>query len=190
MSQEYSFIDVWSLDADDLEFIPKPVVAVIFLFPVKESSSVYQLDHGANKDVIFIKQTIPNACGTIALLHALTNNVQIVEKNAEFIFDLKKTKESHRAAFLENSDTLKEIHKSFAVQGQTVGEASDTDLHFICFIEKNGKMYELDGRNAGAKEVGVIKQGLLNDACLTIKDIMNKDPEELNFTTLALAKGG
>jgi len=91
--------------------------------------------------------------------------------------------------FLENSSFLKEIHKSFAAQGQTVGEASDTDLHFICFVEKSGKLYQLDGRNSSPKEICKIKQSLLHDACMAIKDIMKKDPQEMNFTTLALVKG-
>lgn len=189
LSKEYSFIDIWSLEGEDLEFIPKPVVAVVFLFPVKDNMSPDKSHHESDGDVIFIKQTIPNACGTIALLHALSNNTHILKENAGFIFDLIKTKESDRSVFLENSNAIKEIHKDFAVQGQTVGEASDTDLHFICFVEKNGKMYELDGRNSGPKQVGIIQQTLLHDACLAIKEIMNKDPEEMNFTTLALAKG-
>ena len=164
-------------------------MAVVFLFPIKPNSTL-ETDGSklADNDVVFIKQTIPNACGTIALLHALTNNSQIVQENSDLVFDLIKLKESDRSQFLEESKTLKEIHKSFATQGQTNGEALESDLHFVCFIEKNGKLYELDGRRSGPKEVCQIQNSLLHDACMNIKQIMSQDPNELNFTTLALVK--
>lgn len=50
-------------------------------------------------------------------------------------------------------------------------------------------MYELDGRSCGPKELCTIRDNLLSDACAVIKTKMKNDPEEMNFTTLALVKG-
>ena len=185
LSREYSFTDIWSLEEEDLEFIPKNVAAVVFLFPADDIPQ----DQGSNvSDLVFIKQTIPNACGTIALLHALTNNAEIVDANSDFIFDLVKLDPSERPQFLEKSSKLKEIHSSFAVQGQTIGEEVQTNLHFVCFIQRNGIIYELDGRLKGPKEVSKVNKSLLVDSCHYIKQVMLKDPKEVNFTTLALVK--
>lgn len=32
-------------------------------------------DHGYNKNLIFIKQIVSNACGTIAVIHSVANNL-------------------------------------------------------------------------------------------------------------------
>jgi len=53
-----------------------------------------------------------------------------------------------KAKYLEDSKDLASVHSEYSVKGQTtVSEADDdVDLHFICFIQKDGDLYELDGR--------------------------------------------
>ena len=61
--------------------------------------------------------------------------------------------------------------------------------HFICFTEVNGNLYELDGRKKSAINHGPSSsETLLNDACNVIKQFMQRDPEEMRFTILALAR--
>lgn len=74
-------------DPELLAMIPRPCVAIIFLFPLtekylefkeEEEARLTKLEQNVSPDVVFFKQTIDNACGMIALLHSLANNESIV----------------------------------------------------------------------------------------------------------------
>jgi len=84
---------VFGLDSELLGLVPRPVAAVMLLFPItdkyedariEEDKKLEQLqgeadnaNNGANSnkdDVFFVKQTIGNACGTMGLIHAICNN--------------------------------------------------------------------------------------------------------------------
>lgn len=63
--------------------VPRPVLAVLFLFPVTKKYQEYQeSEHEKRKgtkqkispNVYFTKQTIRNACGTVGVIHSLANN--------------------------------------------------------------------------------------------------------------------
>ncbi len=83
MSDILKFVDVWSIrDKDQLEFIPRPILALIVIFPDKDvakaaipsfrkSASMSELASG----VLWFKQKIYNACGLYAILHAVCNGV-------------------------------------------------------------------------------------------------------------------
>lgn len=117
----WNIVDVYGLDEDILEFVPKPVKSVILLFPCSEAVSIDQIiylfmyikntgkatffhnvkfvifinkiflnqyeKHRSEEDaalqdnppetpsdVFYMKQIIHNACGTIALVHAIANS--------------------------------------------------------------------------------------------------------------------
>lgn len=42
VSENYQLMDVYALDADALEFIPRPVIALIFLFPCNGMQHIEQ----------------------------------------------------------------------------------------------------------------------------------------------------
>ncbi len=76
------FEDVLSLDGP--HFFPRPVLALILVLPTTESyesqkaveDKIYEEVSGEdNEDIIWYKQTINNACGFCAILHALSNGV-------------------------------------------------------------------------------------------------------------------
>jgi ubiquitin carboxyl-terminal hydrolase L3 len=84
VSESLEFQDVLSLDdADILAFLPRPVHALILVFPttdtyeerVREKDSCLEqyLGNAVDGDVLFFKQTINNACGLYAVLHAVCN---------------------------------------------------------------------------------------------------------------------
>merc|ERR1719245_1676245 len=84
MLKGHNFTDIWGFDDDMLAFVPKPVVACVFLFPSckeiadykkKQKEELEKKPQKVSKNLFYVRQhdKIGNACGTIALLHALTN---------------------------------------------------------------------------------------------------------------------
>ena len=76
----YCINDVLSTEEWAIEMVMKPILAVIFLYPVKTITDEYMTIEKENIDVngqivsnniFYMKQTIGNACGTIALIHAV-----------------------------------------------------------------------------------------------------------------------
>ena len=101
-------------------------------------------------DVYFMKQTVGNACGTIALIHSVANNLDTIELAKESILQsfIKATQEmdaDQRAAKLETDVGLSTAHEESAAEGQTEAPDRDykLDLHFIAFVAKNGSLYQL-----------------------------------------------
>ncbi|KHJ41111.1 ubiquitin carboxyl-terminal hydrolase, family 1 [Trichuris suis] len=150
--------DIVSFDREDLTYLPSEVLAVLLLFPVTEkyeksccelqtSSLTGQSDFP--KDLFFVKQTVKNACGMVALLHALGNNPSFL-RLPSFVADfLKITKDStpeERGALMASSAELVAL-QSFAAklgQSQAIGAQEDVFHHFICFVKgSDGKLYEL-----------------------------------------------
>ena len=84
VSTSLAFQDVLSIDDPDLlAFIPRPVLALVLVFPTSDSyesqktkeEALVQPYHGSGKDenVIWFKQTINNACGLYGILHSVSN---------------------------------------------------------------------------------------------------------------------
>lgn len=84
LSDSLSFHDVYSLDdASLLAFVPRPVSALLLVFPVSkgyeaarqaedEPLPVYE-GSGPEEEVLWFRQTIRNACGMMGLLHLACN---------------------------------------------------------------------------------------------------------------------
>jgi ubiquitin carboxyl-terminal hydrolase L3 len=79
-----SFHDVLSLTEPELlDWIPRPVLALVLVLPttkkyeedvaLEEAKRNVYTGHGDNEDVVWFRQTIGNACGLYAILHALCN---------------------------------------------------------------------------------------------------------------------
>ncbi|KAI0565281.1 Ubiquitin carboxyl-terminal hydrolase 1 [Gracilaria domingensis] len=219
LSPVLSFCDVWSLDL--LDMVPSPQYAVILLFPLTdkivaaeaEVASRYETD--SSKQPFFCKQTIGNACGTIAVLHAALNTFGSafpLRENSFFDKFWKSTREidaSQRAVKLQEDDALDSIHEEFAQdlwlitdlaldvwlkqQGQTSAPSADekVGVHFVCFVERDGTLYELDGRKDYPVKHGPSTPAtvLQDTACVIKEKFMALDPAENRFTILALSLG-
>ena len=52
-----------------------------------------------------------------------------------------------RALFLEKDNEVEEKHDQTAKDPNSISDfQQDTNIHFICFVQKGGILYELDGR--------------------------------------------
>lgn len=202
LSPLLSFTDIFSLDDPDLlAFLPRPMEGIILLFPVtdayekfKDSEKVEPID---NSKIVWLKQVVKNACGLYALLHLLLNLPEgfIVQNSAISNF--------RHSLINENSDPIslvqniaKQMYSSFSQQGQTEAPQAEenVELHFVSFIKKGSKIYELDGRRTGPvlldTTANVDKDILSNDSVSKrVKKYMSlvTDDNALNFALMGLA---
>ncbi|KAG6856669.1 hypothetical protein H0H87_002046 [Tephrocybe sp. NHM501043] len=206
------FHDVFGLDPDLLSFVPRPAKAVVLLFPITEPLESKRKMEDEKKaegqplvdpTVFWIKQTISNACGTIGLLHALTNsNVTFAPESAiaQFINQCKDKTPEERAKLLETTPLFANIHAEAASSGQTeVPTDLDTDLHFTCFVRAPAvrgpgspggyRIIELDGRREGPVDRGECGPDFLESVAQTVKDHYLANTTSVQFNMLALGPG-
>ena len=93
------------------------------------------------------------------------------------------------AEILSEDDSLDAAHEGAAAEGQSNQiEQGEVDTHFICFVCKEGSLYELDGRKSFPINHGPSSTDtLLPDAARVIEDFIKRDEGELRFTIVALA---
>lgn len=82
VSPNIVFEDIFALDEPDL--LPRPALAVVLIFPTTERYQAKKCQFeatrtdysgsGLHEPVIWFKQTINNACGLYAILHAVCNS--------------------------------------------------------------------------------------------------------------------
>ncbi|KAL3366069.1 hypothetical protein AABB24_010959 [Solanum stoloniferum] len=199
-ANEAECCDVYGLDEELLEMVPKPVLAVLFLYPLTSQSEEERIKqdsetkvHDPSSTVYYMKQTVGNACGTIGLLHAIGNiTSQIKLTEGSFLDKFFKSTSSmdpmQRALFLENDREMEVAHSVAATAGDTEA-TDDVNTHFICFTCVDGQLYELDGRRAGPITHGASSpSSLLKDAARVIKKIIEKNPDSINFNVIAISQ--
>ncbi|CAB4436423.1 unnamed protein product [Rhizophagus irregularis] len=200
VSKDWAYTDVLGLDDELLLMVPQPVKAVILLFPItenyekdrkEEAKKIQENGQEVSSNVVFFRQTISNACGTIGLLHTLASNTDVIKIDGPLKSLLDKTKNltpEERAKVLEEDEGLAEAHQASASSGQTKAPRADEDVnsHFAAFVEKDGSLYELDGRKPFPINHGKCTD-LLKDSAKIIKKFMNRDPDKIEFTVIALS---
>ncbi|KAL5282771.1 UCHL3 family protein [Megaselia abdita] len=200
VSEMWSISDVFGLDNELLAYTQTPVKAVIFLYPLSDKSEKFQEEESKAlaesptkipEELYFIKQFVPNACGTIALIHAVANMKDIEITDGFFKTFIEKTRNfspEERGKLLENDETLSKAHQELAVEGQTSHNPEEPVLlHFIAFVHKNGRLFELDGRKVSPVDHGpTTEDTLLNDAASVVKKFMARDPDDVRFTVLVI----
>jgi ubiquitin carboxyl-terminal hydrolase L3 len=229
MSPNYEWVDVLSFEEELLAFLPQPIHALIFLYPVRESvygfldssklsegkvpacpddtNTLVEEDEELSEPVdeqltlqehrwpFFMKQTISNACGMIALLHALANSLDKLEHDstgliARFVQQTKSLSPEQRAKVLETSEDIAQVHEELAQQGQTGTPHIDdeVDLHFVAVVEHEGHVWELDGRkDKPIPHHRTSSKGFLHTAGAICRRWMEDHPLCLNFSAIALA---
>ncbi|CDF37373.1 unnamed protein product [Chondrus crispus] len=199
VSPDLVFSDVWSLEL--LDMVPAPCHAVLLLFPltpklrnaeVADSTSLTDSPDAP----YFVRQTIGNACGTIALIHAALNAGRLAPAPSPDSFlsrfgeATKDMTPDDRAKALMEDASLDAVHGQFAAQGQTAAPSptEKVDLHFVAFVHKAGKLWLLDGRRDKPFECGPCEEGnvLRSSAKIVMDRFMKADPTEQRFTILAL----
>eukprot|EP01136_Pigoraptor_vietnamica_P012224 Opistho-1_new@51921 len=200
---DYSYVDVYGLDDDLLAMVPEPVLAVLLLFPITpkyeehrhaEQAAIDAKGQHMSPNVYFMRQTIDNACGTIGILHSIANNSRRIPLGGylkEFLEKTQPMTPAERGAHLEGVKEISVAHQESASEGQTEAPPleADTNLHFICFADVDGHVYEFDGRKPFPINHGKrTSDSLLRDVAPVIQSFMRRDPDQVNFSMLALVK--
>jgi len=195
--------DVYGLDEELLAMVPQPVKSLILLHPINDKEEEFKAQQEAKVDadgqevsdnVYFMKQCVGNACGTVALIHAVANNTGTIDLSdgplKEFLEKTKAMSPDDKGTALENDEGIAKAHEESAQEGQTEAPDRDTklDLHFVAFVEVDGNLYELDGRKKFPINLGPTSpDSLLQDAAKACREFINRDPEETRFAMVALA---
>ncbi|CAG9761809.1 unnamed protein product [Ceutorhynchus assimilis] len=208
--EKWTIVDVYGLDAETLAWVPRPVLALILLFPYNkklldyvegEAEEIKKKGQVVADDLFYMKQYIPNACGSIALIHCIANNAEKVElKDGPFkkiLEDSKNLSPEAKGEMLSNIDTNSEAyklitaHQELAMEGQTEANPNDkVNHHFVAFVHKGGNIYELDGRKEFPINHGpTTDDTFLEDASNVCKKFIQRDLEDINFTIMALCQG-
>ena len=201
------FIDVWSFDEEMLFMFPQPILAVCVLYPgskvdeLRKSGLTILPPEPKGSQCFYIRQRgedVGNACGTIAVIHSVANNLDqlILEPESPFLKFCQQSSlnaeqladELNKAEFLHAATTV------VASEGQTATpDAEDeVDSHFIAFVRnKASRLVELDGQKPGPVDHGVCAPEEVFAKALRIvrEDLMTKDPGNVNFCVLALTTG-
>lgn len=206
LPERYSFHDVLSVEEWSLGMIPENVVSILLLFPISSASEEERRTtaclESANS-VYYMKQNIGNACGTIAVLHALLNmysadpsafdSDSYVARMHAASFDLSG---ASRGEWLEKDDEIEHAHLAIETMGQSAAPTDndlEVDTHFVCFLtENNGDhVIELDGRREGPVLRGTVTDEISfpKIALQVIRDeFMARNPSDIRFSLLALCE--
>jgi len=207
--EKWNIVDVYGLDSDALAWVPRPVLALILLFPCsdkfyeyakKEAEEINDKGQVLVDDIFYMKQYVSNACGSIALIHSVANNVEKLDLQdgtfKKILEDSKNLSPEEKGEMLlkvnSNSEAYKLItaHQELAMEGQTEANPNEkVNHHFVAFVPRGGYLYELDGRKDFPINHGPTNdETFLEDAAKVCQGFIERDSEDVNFTIMALTQ--
>ncbi|XP_060939426.1 ubiquitin carboxyl-terminal hydrolase isozyme L1 [Limanda limanda] len=196
--ESWRFEDVLGLEGEQLSAVPRPCCALMLLFPLTQQHESFrekQADKVAEEsEVYFLKQTIVNSCGTVALLHAVANNKSKLTFETDsalkkFLDETANMSADDRAKHLEKNQTICDAHNEAAQLGQCRPEADKVNFHFITFVNIKGQLYEFDGRMTGAVKHGATKdESFITDAAKVCSGFVEREKGEVRFSAVALCQ--
>lgn len=191
--------EIWSLDPDSFEAL-KPVHGLIFLFkwaPNTDSDGTIVQDNRLQK-IFFASQVINNACATQAILSILLNCTHSDLVLGDTLTNFKEFSQDLdpglRGLTLSNSDTVREVHNSFARQqmfefDEKAAKKDDDVFHFVSYLPIDGRLYELDGLKSGPIDLGAIPPN--SDWLEVVQPVIEKrmqkySNDEIHFNLMAV----
>ncbi|EZG44349.1 putative ubiquitin carboxyl-terminal hydrolase [Gregarina niphandrodes] len=133
-----------------------------------------------DRPVWFTRQFEKNACGPVAIMHAVMNiarpDLIDCDKLAEF------------AGNFQSGSQAANCDLAHAGQTKPPVNLDDVSEHFVAFIPNDGHLYELDGRMNGPIDHGPCDDDNWTQAAFeTIQNtIVNMDPNNYRFVVMAL----
>lgn len=198
-------VDVFGLEDDLLNFLPQPVKAFVFLFPYSDTHKAHrdQQDEKLKasppkvpENVFYMKQFVQNACGTMALIHAVLNlldDVKLADGSVlkNFYDAAKPLDPIARGKLLTGDKAFIDVHQEVAEDSgcQTAPDQGAGDKHhYNAIVAIGNELYELDGnKNYPISHGATTPETFLFDAARVCKEFIAREPTEQGFTILALA---
>lgn len=188
-------VDVLGFDEELLQMIEGKVEGILLCYPLKGETN-NNVDEEAKSKLYFMRQTIRNACATMALIHLLAN--QCTESDfepkssiMEFIEESKHFEPEVKANKFENCQTIAAAHEKVSSEGQTEAPAASesVEYHFISLISRDDTIYEMDGRKNGPINHGPTKaETFVKDAIQVVKKFVDNNPADPNFSMQAVTR--
>jgi ubiquitin carboxyl-terminal hydrolase L3 len=217
LSDDFEFYDVYSLDEPELlAHIPRPALGLLVIIPwtevwdrerkAEDAQKAAYNGVGPQEPVIWFKQTIGNACGSIGFLHCAINSdaTDLVIPGSDLADIRDKAVPlpmAERAQMLFDNAAFEAAHTSVASLGQSVAppgeEGHRLGHHFVAFVKaKDGHLWELEGGRVGPLDRGALAadEDVLSPKALdlglrrVIKLVQEGTDTELRFSCLALAR--
>ncbi|KAI9667270.1 MAG: hypothetical protein M1821_000084 [Bathelium mastoideum] len=216
-SPSLTFHDIYSLDPTSglLDFIPRPVHALILIVPAhvyhpardgEDSAMQPYAGSGPDEPVLWFRQTIGHACGTMAALHAVANGparAHVIPGSPldALLRQAVPLGPKARAALLYESQALETAHTSAAALGDSMAPSArePNGNHFIALVKAgDGKLWELNGGMKGPVCRGALGEGedALSERALDLglrpflKVAEEMGDGEIGYSVVALAEEG
>lgn len=188
-------VDVLGFDDELLQMVEGKVEGILLCYPIRGETE-QTVDEEAKGRLYFMRQTIRNACATMALIHLLANQCsdEDFEPNSsikEFIKDSKTLEPEVKANKFESCETIAAAHETASVEGQTEAPAASesVEYHFISIINNGNTIYEMDGRKHGPINHGpTSEKTFLRDAIKVVKKFVDISPANPNFSMQAVTR--
>lgn len=202
--------DLYSIDSDTLRTL-QPIHGLIFLFKYSKLDREFATSNQPitgeyegnylDKGIFFAHQTIQNACATQAVLNILFNlqDVSLGEELNNFKSFVRGFDSEMIGETISNSDLIRSIHNSFLAPHSFVDEdkpppppdRDDKDdglFHFVGYIFKQGKIYELDGLKQYPISHGECsgQDEFIQKLPAIVQERISKYGNELRFSLLAV----
>ncbi|TGO50120.1 hypothetical protein BOTNAR_0405g00100 [Botryotinia narcissicola] len=169
LSPALNFYDICSFTGmNSLKNIPRPVYALLFSIPftstwnsitrAKEMAKPPYKGSGPDQPVIWFKQAIADACGSMGLLHCLLNGQAHRYILPETILSRLYQQSiplapGDRAIVLYNDQNYEDAHQAIAALGYKApptGKVEKPRRHFVAFVRgEDGWLWEMDGTRGG-----------------------------------------
>ncbi|CAI9600399.1 unnamed protein product [Staurois parvus] len=193
------YVDMLGFEADYLKTFSKPVSALVLTFPqtpkleeFRNKKAEEQKGKELNSEVYYLKQTLENSSGLVALIHSIANNkdfVSFANKSSlkNFIDKSAAASPEERGKLLEKNEALLSDYKSVAAEGFVRPDGGD-HCNVIVLVPANRHLTELDGHLERPIDHGPLSDSFLENAVNVCKQYTEQAKDEMRFSAVALVK--
>lgn len=185
--------EVFSFDEEMLGFIPESF-AYIFLFEYSDYFSERHKDdkEPTKKCPFHMRQYVGNTCGTVALLHSIVNNQDLLSFTegswiSNFLPNCGKLHSDELGKLVENNKEIIDMHES-AARGDDTPVPSDVLLHYIAFVKFNKELWELDGQKPYPICHGPCESLVESAVAVIKKEFLPHISDQMSIGSLTLSK--
>jgi ubiquitin carboxyl-terminal hydrolase L5 len=158
--------EIYSLEDEELIKSLSPIHGLIFLFKWTKDPEKRDCLQFFDQDLFFANQVITNACATQAILSILLNAEGVdIGDNLKMFKEITGDMDPQlKGLALGENEVIRSVHNSFAkpepfmISHDKKSKKEGEAFHFIGYIPKNGKVYELDGLQEGPILLGDCKE--------------------------------